>query len=94
MEAYFYDREGELFFHLDSPSIADVNAAPFVFDGPATEQHKASYEAQYNAYLENKKKALPIEEVPVVDEEDAPAFELKEIVKPELEEVKDETVIE
>jgi len=49
--AYFYQNGKELWFYLEKPSIADVNAVPFVFAGPATEQHKKEYPAQLEKYL-------------------------------------------
>lgn len=51
MNAEFYLKDGVLFFYLIKPSIADVNAIPFEFEGPATEEHKKYYEVAYNAYL-------------------------------------------
>lgn len=48
---YFFDKEGELWFHLDKPSTADTAAQPFVFEGPATERHKIEYEGALKAFL-------------------------------------------
>lgn len=82
MEAHFYENEkGELFFFLKKASIADHKAEPFIFDGPATEQHKAHYSRQFAEFLAEKealelaKKEL--EELVKEDEpkDDAPALE-------------------
>lgn len=51
MNAEFYMKDGVLFFHLTKPSIADVNAIPFDFEGPATQAHMDTYSAAYSAYL-------------------------------------------
>lgn len=51
---FYEDKEGTLCFHLVSPSIADTIAAPFEFDGPATEQHKREYSHEYGTYLREK----------------------------------------
>lgn len=56
-QARFYenaDDGGRLYFYMRSPSIADINAEPFIFDGPATEQHKAGYAVEHASYLQSK----------------------------------------
>ncbi len=73
MKAYFDEQEipevksvrtGEitpakkvLFFHLERQSLGGPNAAPYTFDGPATEEHKAQYASQLAAFLKSKEPA-------------------------------------
>jgi hypothetical protein len=56
-KAYFYEQEGLTFFHFEKPSIADVIAVPFVFDGKAEARHIKDYAPLYEKFLmENKNK--------------------------------------
>lgn len=49
--AMFYEKDGEVFFYLNKPSMADKIAVPFEFDGPAQPRHKLEYAAEYEMYL-------------------------------------------
>lgn len=52
----FYENADEtLMFNMIVESIADVVAAPFEFDGPATSQHIAGYQAEYQEFIERRK---------------------------------------
>lgn len=68
MKAYFYmgavDGKAKPFFHLERPSHADVNAIPFVFDGPAEEAHKAQFKSEWRQF----EKSLQPEPVEVKSE--------------------------
>lgn len=82
MNVYFYRGEdGNVWFHLDSPSPAGPPALPFEFDGPATEQHKKEYSGHYEAFLASEK----LEKEEVSQEELTAQYEAKKAleVKPE-----------
>lgn len=65
---FFYEQNGKEFFHLTRTSIADINAIPFVFDGPATERQKKEYAKEYAYFLERKSAInLPIESAIEID---------------------------
>lgn len=49
--ANFYLRDGLAWFHLEVKSIADSNASPYEFDGPATLAHVEGYKAEYAAFV-------------------------------------------
>lgn len=50
----FYEKDGCLWFNLFKPSSADVVAAPFEFDGPATSDHIKSYPDAFKAFTKAK----------------------------------------
>lgn len=72
MQAFFYEKDEEvqtvdgktevrpnvLHFFLERPSAADKNAVPFIFDGHATEQHKARYPREWQEFLAKKAAAV------------------------------------
>ena len=53
--AKFYEKDGLVWFHLIVPSTACTNAAPFDFDGPATQSHVDDYPTEYQALVSEKR---------------------------------------
>jgi len=53
--AKFYEKDGLLWFHLLVASTADIVAAPYEFDGPATSHHIESYKQAYRDFVESKR---------------------------------------
>lgn len=54
----FYEKDGCLWFHLVVPSTADIVAAPFEFDGPATEHHIKGYGEAYRSFVAERAEAF------------------------------------
>lgn len=62
MEAWFFEKNGSLMFHLERKAYGrDDKALPFVFEGLATERHKKEYASKLEEFLNSKKTLLSVE---------------------------------
>lgn len=84
----FYEKDGCLWFNLFKPSSADIVAAPFEFDGPATSDHIKSYPDAFKAFT----KAKEVKKQEEIDAAISAALEKASQPSAELAEPNEETV--
>ncbi|CAB4151375.1 hypothetical protein UFOVP591_14 [uncultured Caudovirales phage] len=82
MQAKFYNSELEItrldgsivkkptvFFRIEKASMNDTNAVPFIFEGPATDEHKKQFSSLWKAFVKSQEVQEPtVEEQKIVEE--------------------------